>query len=112
METLKAGAAELGIHLDENQMRLLRRYYEELVDWNTRINLTSVTGWERVQTRHFLDSLTVSLAIPRNLLESGRFVDVGSGGGFPGMPLKIAFPKLRGDVDRFHSQEDGFPSWS
>ena len=95
MELLKTGAAELGIHLSETQLGLFRRYYRELVEWNARINLTSVTGWEEVQARHFLDSLTVSLALPSGTLESGRFVDVGSGAGFPGVPLKIAFPGLR-----------------
>ena len=95
MEKLKAGAAELGIELSLAQLKLLRRYYEVMVEWNARVNLTSITRWEEVQTRHFIDSLTVSLAIPRNLLQSGRFVDVGSGAGFPGIPLKIAFPGLK-----------------
>jgi 16S rRNA (guanine527-N7)-methyltransferase len=95
VELLEAGAKALGIHLSLVQMQRFRRYYEELTDWNTRVNLTSVTGWREVQARHFVDSLTVSLAIPPDLLESGRFVDVGSGAGFPGVPLKIAFPGLR-----------------
>ena len=94
MELLKAGASALGVHLSLAQVDQFRRYYQELADWNTRVNLTSMTGWEEVQTRHFLDSLTVSVAIPDGLLESCRFVDIGSGGGFPGMPLRIAFPDL------------------
>ena len=94
MELLKAGASKLGVHLSLAQMELFRRYYEELVDWNTRVNLTSVSGPENVQTTLFLESLVVSVAIPEDLLKSGRFVDVGSGGGFPGVPLKIAFPGL------------------
>ena len=93
---MRNGAAALGIHLSLAQMDLFRRYYEEIVAWNARVNLTSVIGWTEVHTRHFLDSLTVSLAIPQPILESGRFVDVGSGAGFPSVPLKIAFPGLRG----------------
>ena len=95
MQILRAGAAELGVHLSLAQLQLFRRYYKEMVEWNSRVNLTSVTGWEEVQSRHFLDSLTVRLAIPKNFLEEGRFMDVGSGAGLPGMPLKIAFPGLR-----------------
>lgn len=94
LELLKAGATALGIRLSPTQTEQFHRYYEALCDWNTRVNLTSVTGWREVQATHFLDSLTVSLAVPRSSLASGRFVDVGSGAGFPGIPLKIAFPGL------------------
>ena len=95
VELLTEGAEVLGIHLSPTQIEQFRRYHEELArGWNAKVNLTSVTGWKEVQTRHFLDSLTVSLAIPRSLLQSGRFVDVGSGAGFPGIPLKVAFPGL------------------
>ena len=95
MKLLTAGADALGIRLSLAQIEQFRRYYAKMIEWNTRVNLTSVTGWEEVQTRHFLDSLTVSAAIPRSLLDTGQFVDVGSGAGFPGIPLKIAFPGLR-----------------
>ena len=95
VELLKAGAAELGIHLSLAQLGQLRRYYDEMVKWNTRVNLTSVTDWEEVHVRHFLDSLTVAAALPERLLRSARFVDVGSGAGFPGVPMKIAFPGLK-----------------
>ncbi len=91
---LAKGAADLGLHLSLAQLKRFQRYYLELVDWNRRVNLTSVTEWKDVQVRHFLDSLTVVLAIPTRRLNSGRFVDVGSGAGFPGIPLKIAFPAI------------------
>lgn len=65
----------------------------ELADWNTRINLTSISAWEDVQTRHFLDSLSVVQATGLELIEAAKFIDIGSGGGFPGVPLKIVFPE-------------------
>ena len=95
MDLLQTGAGALGIHLGLAQLEQFRRYYDEILDWNGRVNLTSVTVWEKVQTAHFLDSLSVALVIPRESLERGRFVDIGSGAGFPGIPLKVAFPGLR-----------------
>jgi len=95
MELLETGASKLGIHLCESQLNQFRQYYRVLEHWNSRVNLTSVTGWRDVQKKHFLDSLSVKIAVPEGILESGRFIDIGSGGGFPGMPLKIAFPLSR-----------------
>ena len=94
-ERLLAGAADLGITLTEAQQETFVRYFHALADWNRRVNLTSVDGWEEVQTVHFLDSLSVASALPREVLEGGRILDVGSGAGFPGLPLRIAFPRLR-----------------
>ena len=85
----------MGIELSLAQLDQFQMYLEKLVEWNSSINLTSAGALEDAEMRHFLDSLTVSLAIPSGMLESGRFVDVGSGAGFPGIPLKIAFPGLR-----------------
>ena len=95
MKLLAAGAAKLGIRLSPAQTEHFRRYYSHIVEWNRRVNLTSVTDWTEVRSRHFLDSLSVSLALPADMLQSGRFVDIGSGAGLPGVPLKIAFPGLR-----------------
>ena len=92
---LAKGAAEIGIDLDGAQLQRFERYFHEITEWSSRVNLTSVTGWESVQTVHFLDSLTVSLAFPSEGMGAGRLLDVGSGAGFPGVPLKIAFPRLR-----------------
>lgn len=94
MEPLVSGAGELGIRLDRAQLRQFRQCYDEVTEWNRRANLTAVTGLQEFQTRHFLDSLTVSSAVGHGRLETGRVLDVGSGAGFPGLPLKIAFPKL------------------
>lgn len=92
METLIAGAAQLGISLSPHQVQQFQTYYDELVAWNQRFNLTSITTYDEVQVRHFLDSLSAVLVedLPRSPL-----MDVGSGAGFPGLALKIAFPELR-----------------
>ena len=96
LELLERGMAEkLGFRLDQVQLDQFHRYHEEIVAWSARANLTAVTGQDEVQTRHFLDSLLVSAAIPADMLESGcKVLDLGSGAGFPGLPLKIAFPNL------------------
>lgn len=98
--TLMNGAARLGVCLSAEQARLFRRYYMSMVEWNARVNLTTVTEWEQAQRRHFLDSLSVRGALTARVFdgiwERGRFVDVGSGAGLPGIPLKIAFPGMTG----------------
>lgn len=94
-DVLLAGADELGIKLSLAQVSQFRQYYVLMADWNRRVNLTAVTEWEAVQSRHFVDSLSVVLALPDDALANGRFADVGAGAGFPGAPLKIAFPGLR-----------------
>ena len=95
MEVLNEGAARLGIDLDGEQVERFRSYYDELISWNEKVNLTAVAGWEEVQERHFLDSLAVGSALPATVLDgSDRLLDVGSGAGFPGLPLKIAFPRI------------------
>lgn len=95
MERLIHGAQELGIPLTETQLALFRTYYEELVTWNERFNLTAITDYKGVQVRHFLDSLSCLLALPRPELQAGaQLIDVGTGAGFPGIPLKIVCPGM------------------
>lgn len=95
-DILALGAESLGISLTETQASQFVRYYAELVHWNKRVNLTAITEWEEAQVRHFLDSLSAARALPPLMLRSGAFIDVGSGGGFPGIPMKLAFPGMVG----------------
>ena len=94
--SLVSDADTLGISLTETQARQFVRYYAELARWNERVNLTAITDWEAVRSRHFLDSLSAACALPDELLQAGSFIDVGSGGGFPGIPLKLALPGMSG----------------
>lgn len=102
---LDEGALQLGFTLTGRQLEQFQIYYDTLVDWNSRINLTAITGYDLVQVRHFLDSLTVGAALLSDLgAESKqtvaappanfRLIDVGTGAGFPGVPLKILWPHI------------------
>ncbi len=96
MDRLNLGATELGLKLNAGQLEQFQLFYQELMDWNQRMNLTAITGYEEVQVKHFLDSLTVTLALePPTGGEDYRVIDVGTGAGFPGVPLKILWPDVK-----------------
>jgi len=83
----------LGIQLSSRQMAAFEHYERELLEWNARFNLTAIRDSESIRTKHFLDSLTCILAWRDNPPDS--LVDIGTGAGFPGIPLKIFQPSLR-----------------
>ncbi len=94
MQKLKDGLGRLGLTATAAQLEQFQVFYEELTEWNRRMNLTSITDYERVQIDHFLDALTVAMVLkPRPL--PARVIDVGTGAGIPGIPLKIMFPDIR-----------------
>ncbi|GCF10756.1 16S rRNA (guanine(527)-N(7))-methyltransferase RsmG [Dictyobacter arantiisoli] len=89
----QAGLAQLGLADSEHIVNAFLRYRQELLDWNTRFNLTAIKDPEEVLTKHFLDSL--SLLQIYDTQEPVRILDIGSGAGFPGIPLKIVRPQWR-----------------
>jgi len=90
---LQEAQSLLQIRLAPRQVALLKRYEEELLEWNTRMNLTAIRDVAGIRTKHFLDSFTCSLAWRDRPPES--LIDIGTGAGFPGIPLKILYPAMR-----------------
>lgn len=85
---------ELGIVLSKKQVNQFMKYYELLVEWNSFMNLTGITEFEEVMKKHFVDSVSLIKALDLGEKEMS-LIDVGTGAGFPGLPLKIAFPNLK-----------------
>lgn len=91
---LKNEVERLDIMLDEKALERFDTFAEMLVDWNTRINLTAITDPFEIVYKHFADSMLALAAV--NVPQGASFIDVGTGGGFPGLPLLIARPDLHG----------------
>ena len=90
----KHGLEELNINLTDEQIEQFLQYYEMLVEKNKVMNLTGITEYEEVIQKHFLDSLSLIRVIPDIASQKLTVIDLGTGAGFPGIPLKIAFPEL------------------
>lgn len=103
MERLISGAAQMGLNLSPAQVAAFAYYTDELLSWNEQFNLTAITDREQVQIRHYLDSLALipalaaleGIPVPALLARPVRAVDVGAGAGFPGLALRIVWPRLR-----------------
>lgn len=94
LDLLKKETDILNINLDSQSLERFDRFAEMLVDWNSRINLTAITEPTEIVYKHFADSLLVLAAV--DVAPGSSFIDVGTGGGFPGLPLLIARPDLHG----------------
>ena len=92
-KTFLSDLEKLRITLSNEQLEQFLIYYEMLVEWNEKMNLTAITDFQDVMKKHFVDS--VSLIKAYDVTKSVSIIDVGTGAGFPGLALKIAFPQLR-----------------
>ena len=93
-EQFEKDLQKLGISLDKNRIDQFLNYYEMLAEWNQKMNLTAITEYDEVMKKHFVDSLSLVKAVDF-LGQNYQVIDVGTGAGFPGLALKIAFPSLQ-----------------
>lgn len=91
-EKIRRALSDFQLSLDERQILQIQQYMRLLLTWNEKVNLTAIRDPLEILYRHFCESMYAAVAVP---LDSGRLADVGSGGGFPGLPLKIIRPNLQ-----------------
>ncbi len=91
-QTIRRALREFNLEVDSNQVLKIQQYINILLAWNAKVNLTAIRNPLEILYRHFCESLYARVAVP---VETGRLADVGSGAGFPGLPLKILCPNLQ-----------------
>lgn len=94
LDNFRTRLKELDIELNENQINQFIQYYDLLIEWNSFMNLTAITEWEDVILKHFIDSLSIVKVLKMTDV-SYSLLDMGTGAGFPGIPIKIAFPNIK-----------------
>ena len=92
-DPLRDSLDKMKIQYNDEQIEQFRSYYELLTEWNKKINLTAITGYEDVVRKHFIDSILICSLLDLN--KDIRIIDVGTGAGFPGIPIKILNPDCR-----------------
>src|SRR5580693_2418281 len=91
-DAIRRALGEFQIATDDNQVLQIQQYIRILLVWNEKVNLTAIRDPQDILYRHFCESMYAAATVP---VENGRLADVGSGGGFPGLPIKILCPNLR-----------------
>lgn len=87
------GLKEYGFDPTDEQIEMFIRYYDLIIEWNEKINLTAITEYKDVMIKHFLDSVSIIKAVDMSSVNS--LIDIGTGAGFPGIPIKIMFPDIK-----------------
>ena len=93
-ETFKNNLDSIGVELTDRQFEQFDMYYNLLVEWNSFMNLTGITDYDEVLLKHYVDSLVLDIEKIGHGKNEISLIDVGTGAGFPGLPLKIAHPQL------------------
>ena len=94
------GLKEYGFDPTDEQIEKFIRYYDLIIEWNEKINLTAITEYKDVMIKHFLDSVSIIKAVDMSSVNS--LIDIGTGAGFPGIPIKIMFPDIKVYADKHY----------